>query len=132
MSLTIKENTRLKVWEVNKERNSIKVSTSEKDKGGKYINSYWWFKLNWNAKKQIDSIAAGDVLYTKWAKVTTFKDDDGNFHTYNLLMDFTKERASATPSAEEPKVAEPPKEVNFIDEPKDEFEEIINDDNLPF
>lgn len=132
MSLTIKENTRLKVWDVNKEKFSIKVSSSEKAKDGSYVNSYWWFKCNWKAKEQFDSINTGDVIYTKWAKISTFKDENGDFHTYNLLMDFTKERAGATPSAEEPKAAEPPKEVNFLDEPKDEFEEMINDDSLPF
>ena len=94
-----------KVWEVkpNDKYIDIRMTTSEKDKDGKYVNSTWFARLIGHAFNTMkDKIKAGDRITITKSKMTneTQRTEDGNYKTWFrfLILEASFDEAPQTAS----------------------------------
>lgn len=87
-----------------------RISTSEKDKDGNYVNSNWFANFVGEAHEKVGTLTAKDRITITSGKVsnTSSKDKDGNWQNYlNVtIFDFDKYEADNSPMNKAPEVAD--------------------------
>lgn len=115
-----------KVQEVRENYTRVRLSTSEKDLSGNYINSTWFPMFTGKAHEKAHSLKERDRIIIKTGKVNNKRQqkDDGSWVTYYNVYVFDFEFSDSANQGE----THPPK----VKETDDFQEEPEEDDVMPF
>ena len=144
-------NAYCKIWDIKREEEKytqFTMTTSEKDKDGKYINSNWLATAIGHAHNQMANgeVGAGDRTQIAKGKVVTekYEDKEGNKRSITKVIVFEfnieddgEEKAPPKKKKEVPpkKKAAPKKKPEPVEEDEDEESDVISDEDdseLPF
>lgn len=102
-----------KVWEVKKEEKylDLQITTSEKDRDGKYINSGWFPRVIGHAFNTLkDTLKKGDRIVITKCKLSNERYTDKNGETKSAFRFIILEAEIQNGSNETPEIAQPKQE----------------------
>ena len=118
-----------KVWKIDPQANCVKaqISTSEKDKDGKYVNSSWFATFVGKCVPKARELERGDSIKITAGKLSITKKDDKSYTNMVIFgfdePDFESENTSAPKKESKKKVPAQSDNLYTISE---------DDEDLPF